>query len=243
MIRRVRYAFALTLSLSVIIFSAPSSAKGQVDVRVASRSGVVVRANPSADAAVVETLQSMAKVTVLEQLGSWLRVATSSRVGYVKASDLSASTVSKPPVTPVVSVLEAPAVPLYQTTSGQVIAGYKDPGTATLFSVVLTGGGHFYSGESKKGAMLLGIGLGSFVVGAAASTASCDGYSCSTNTTPLVLGALAYMGTWVYGIMDAGDAARRHNASVGLRTVGANVMLRQLSAGRTGIGLSIMSGN
>ncbi len=107
-----------------------------------------------------------------------------------------------------------------QNNSSMNMLGYKDPGTATLIGVLVTGGGQFYSGETTKGATLLGIGLGSLVVGAAASGTSCGTYSsyssCSTNTAPLLLGTLAYLGTWVYGIMDAGNAARRHNTSLGL---------------------------
>ncbi len=213
----------------------PSEAVGQSDVRLAARAGVPVRSTPSADATVVESLPNMAKVTVLEVMGNWLKIATSSRVGYVKASDVSAVA-----VTPVVSVLEVPSL-IYQTQSGQTLAGYKDPGTATLFSVLLTGGGHFYAGDTKKGAVLLGVGVGSLIAAAAATGASCNGYSCSSSTAPLLLGSLAYLGTWVYGIADSGNAARRHNAAVGLRTVGSRLRINQLGNGTTVIGVSLSS--
>jgi hypothetical protein len=116
---------------------------------------------------------------------------------------------------------------------------YKDPGTSTLIGVLVTGGGQFYSGETTKGAALLGIGLGSLVVGVAASGVSCSGYSCSSNTAPLVLGTLAYFGTWIYGIMDAGNAARRHNTSLGLKTIGTQPVVRSFADGRRGIGISV----
>jgi hypothetical protein len=233
-----RFKCILIAMLAVLSTSAAVSTRVQAqgDVRVAARSGVAIRSNPTTDATIIETLQSMAKVTVLENLGGWLRVASASKVGYVRASDLSA-----PAVTPVVGVFESPT-PVYQTQAGQMLVGYKDPGTATLFSVLLTGGGHFYSGDSKKGAVLLGIGLGSLIAGAAATSASCDAYSCSTSTAPIVVGSLVYLGTWIYGIADAGSAARRHNAAVGLRTVGSRLTLRQLAAGTTGIGLSFDTG-
>lgn len=86
--------------------------------------------------------------------------------------------------------------------------GYKDPGIATLLSVVVTGGGQLYSGETTKGAALLGIGLGSLVVGAAASSPD--------NATPVLLGSLVYLGTWVYGIADASSSAQRMNARNGV---------------------------
>jgi hypothetical protein len=122
-------------------------------------------------------------------------------------------------------------------------AGYKDPGTATLFSVLLTGGGHFYSGETRKGATLLGVGLGSFIAGAAMSGGvSCSDYSCSNNTTPLVVGSLVYLGTWIYGIVDSGNAARRQNAIHGFNTVGLSPTVKPLNNGRSGIGLEVAIG-
>lgn len=126
-----------------------------------------------------------------------------------------------------------------QNSSSVNMLGYKDPGTATLIGVLVTGGGQFYSGETTKGATLLGIGLGSLVVGASASGVSCSGYSCSSNTAPLLLGTLAYFGTWIYGIMDAGNAARRHNTSLGLKTIGATPVVQTFADGRKGYGMSI----
>ena len=43
--------------------------------------------------------------------------------------------------------------------------GKKDTGTATLISVLITGGGQIYTGETNRGLLLLGGGLGSVVVG------------------------------------------------------------------------------
>ena len=99
---------------------------------------------------------------------------------------------------------------------------YKDPGTATLISVLITGGGHIYAGETGKGAALLGIGIGAPIIGLVASSstvsASCDFYSCSddTNYTPLLIGFAAGLGAWIYGIADSGKAAHRMNAKQGL---------------------------
>lgn len=103
-----------------------------------------------------------------------------------------------------------------QTTYQPPPPGYKDPGTATLFGVLITGGGHFYSGETGKGLALLGIGTGAYVVGAVATASSCNSYgdSCD-NVAPLLLGAGVALGTWIYGIVDADDAARRTNAENG----------------------------
>jgi hypothetical protein len=94
--------------------------------------------------------------------------------------------------------------------------GYKDPGIATIASVVIPGGGQMYSGETKKGVALLGIGMGSLVLGYAASV---DGGSAA----PAAVGYLVYLGTWVYGIMDAGDSAHRMNAKNGMAVGGMRV--------------------
>lgn len=144
----------------------------------------------------------------------------------------------------VVFIVSAAILLSSQTAQGQQnnsanMLGYKDPGTSTLIGVLITGGGQFYSGETTKGATLLGIGLGSLVVGAAASGVSCNGYSCSSNTAPLLLGYVTYLGTWVYGLMDAGNAARRHNTSLGLKTVGAVPVVQTFADGRKGLGISV----
>lgn len=106
-------------------------------------------------------------------------------------------------------------------------AGYRDPNMATIVSVLVPGGGHLYSGETKKGAMILGIGLGGLVLGTALSVESvgCDGLDCDTdaNYLPMTAGYLVYLGSWVYGIMDASDSAARMNARRGLAIGGVQV--------------------
>jgi len=99
--------------------------------------------------------------------------------------------------------------------------GFKETGTATLWSVLITGGGQFYAGESGKGLALLGGSLGSVILGAALSTdATCDisGFNISCNEanfTPLYAGIGASLALWIYGIMDAPKAAKRTNAKNG----------------------------
>jgi len=103
-------------------------------------------------------------------------------------------------------------------------AGFKDPGTATLLSVVIPGGGQLYSGETRKGLTLLGVGMGGFTLGAAMTFASAgvscneDTFSCESegSALPAVLGYMAYLGTWIYGIADASSSAQRMNTKHGL---------------------------
>jgi len=118
---------------------------------------------------------------------------------------------------------------------------YKDPGTATLLSVVIPGGGQLYSGETGKGAAILGVGLGSFIVGSA-DPGSCDSnFNCGSNVAPLVIGSLVYLGAWVYGISDASGSAKRMNTKNGIaRVIPDNVSpLVAPSASGTHVGLSL----
>lgn len=113
---------------------------------------------------------------------------------------------------PLAAAQEAPPTQTYQPPP----PGYKDPSTATLFGVLITGGGHFYSGETGKGLALIGIGYGSYIAGAVVTAASCNssGSDCD-NVAPLLVGAGVALGSWIYGIVDADDAARRTNARNG----------------------------
>ncbi|CAN5456952.1 hypothetical protein BH09GEM1_BH09GEM1_47450 [soil metagenome] len=113
----------------------------------------------------------------------------------------------------------APTLTRAQTQQGAAmpVAEYKDPGTATLLGVLVTGGGQMYSGETSRGLTLLAIGGGSLIAGEVLSVSSCTTVSGSCSLAPIAVGTLVYLGTWAYGLMDAGDAARRHNMSGGVK--------------------------
>lgn len=107
-------------------------------------------------------------------------------------------------------------------------SGYKDPNTALLVSVLVPGGGHLYSGETKKGLTILGVGVGGLILGTALSVDSvgCDeNLNCDTdaNYLPMTAGYLVYLGSWVYGIIGASDSAVRMNAQRGLAVGGVQV--------------------
>jgi hypothetical protein len=90
---------------------------------------------------------------------------------------------------------------------------YKNGATATLFGLLVTGGGHFYAGEAGRGAAILGGAIASVVAGVALSTpGGCSGYSCQeADTQPLAIGYSAALGLWLYGVIDAHRAADRTN--------------------------------
>ena len=116
----------------------------------------------------------------------------------------------------------------------------KDPAMATMLSFFLTGTGHMYSGERVKGGALLA--LTAVGVGVAAKQLSCAASStCESTTGGMTLGAagmVAFFGSWLYGIMDAGDAARRFNSGHGL-AVGIEPVVTPGGGGRTRLGLSV----
>lgn len=108
----------------------------------------------------------------------------------------------------------ATAVP---TAAQTAPAQPKDAGIATLLSVLITGGGQLYTGEVRRGATMLGVGLGSLLIGSALSVSSCDTESalndgCSKSYAALGIGTVVYLGTWIYGIVDAPKSADRQNA-------------------------------
>jgi hypothetical protein len=118
----------------------------------------------------------------------------------------------------------------------------KDPSMATLYSFFVPGTGHMYAGERGKGAGLLALSVTGVVL--AANSLSCAADSdCESTTGKMTLGAagmLAFFGSWIYGIMDSSDAARRYNNRYGLAAAGVQpVVVPGLDRGRTGIGFAV----
>jgi hypothetical protein len=91
--------------------------------------------------------------------------------------------------------------------------GYKDSGMAVLFSLLIVGGGHFYSGETTTGVAFL---LGTAVL-AGVAIASCNYDTCDEG---VATGALVGAGVLaIVSIFDGAAAAGRSNRR-GLRVTG-----------------------
>jgi hypothetical protein len=116
----------------------------------------------------------------------------------------------------------------------------KDPSKATMLAFFLTGAGQMYSGERFKGAGLLA--LTAVGIGVASKQLSCATASdCKSTTGGMALGAagmVAFFGSWLYGIMDASDAARRFNSTHGLAS-NVEPFISPDDRGRTRVGLSL----
>jgi hypothetical protein len=106
-----------------------------------------------------------------------------------------------------------------------------DPGSATRRAYFFPGGGHFYTGETMRGAALLGVAGGSLLAGALLSSrggrcSSGDSgcvydheaheYRRESSRTPLYIGAAVAAGSWIYGIVDARSSAARMNRRNGV---------------------------
>ncbi len=185
---------------------------------------------------------------VLDRPGEWVRVFANDQVGFVHGA-LTGPLASSAPATP---AQQQPAQPPYRGgTAGQqvplqVATGVPDksPGTPRLFAVLITGGGHLYAGETTKGLTLMGISLGAWLAGTALSSPSCSfsGFdaSCDDGLGPLYLGAAVAGATWIYGILDADDAARRQNTRLAsMANADLRPHLSSRSDGATRVGLSV----
>jgi hypothetical protein len=139
---------------------------------------------------------------------------------------------------------ETPAVQQGQQSG----PSYKDPGTATRIAGLITGGGHVYAGETKKGLLLLGGSLGSVISGYMLTLAACStdhlDTSCSlASLAPYVLGVLGAAGFWAYGVVDAPEAAKRANARNGYAALPVEPLLGVNARGQATVGLRLSVGN
>ncbi len=136
-----------------------------------------------------------------------------------------------------------------------------DPGTARQRAYLFPGGGHFYTGETLRGAALLGVAAGSLIAGALLSSSggSCEptapGDGCeydpntheyrsgSSNRTPLYVGAAVAAGSWIYGIVDARNSAarmnRRNGVALGPVTAHPEPLVGVARDGRTEVGMRV----
>lgn len=125
-------------------------------------------------------------------------------------------------------------------------AAYREPQKAFCLACLIAGGGHFYTGETKKGAALLGIAAAGLIGGAVLSSGeSDDPFDCEydfethecepeSNRTPLLIGAGIAAASWVYGIVDSRPSAARMNARNGYQVRPAVEMQPMLGLGRGG---------
>jgi hypothetical protein len=99
----------------------------------------------------------------------------------------------------------------------------KSGTAATVLSVLVPGAGHIYTGETGKGLALFGIGVGGVVFGSymwqrnvMEDVVDCEDFGCALDSASehsawAYAGMVAFLGSWVYGMVDASNSARRVN--------------------------------
>jgi len=193
---------------------------------------VNLRVAPSVDSGVVRALGAGTLVVVISRDGGWTKVQLKGQatLGWIRSSLLvavpsgvpapAAPATTAPPVAPAapapsdaapppakrIGPPPPPAASPAPQGSGNP-PGYKDPGMATLFSVLITGGGQIYAGDTGRGFLLMGGGVGAVIIGCgvSGSLSACE------------LGLVVDLGVYVYAIVDAAPTARRMNARNGVK--------------------------
>ncbi len=105
--------------------------------------------------------------------------------------------------------LHAPA----QTTDNRAPESddLKNPRTAQLITLAVPGGGHIYAGETATGIGTLFISAAAIGAGAFYSNCVWQSGDGTCSKAPLYVGLAVHTGNWILSLLDAPDAARRHN--------------------------------
>jgi len=94
---------------------------------------------------------------------------------------------------------------------------YKDPQLATVWGLVVPGGGQMYAGRGVKGAQIFAGSAGALTVGYLMSSRSCtwigDSDSCTADRRQsfVIAGTIGAL-LWIYGLTTAADDAHDFNA-------------------------------
>lgn len=134
--------------------------------------------------------------------------------------------------------------PAPTTTQPAAVVGGKSAGAATLLSLLVPGGGQMYAGEVGNGLLYLGTTIAAPIVGlylAEAAYANCD-YDCDYDTGSVTYGVVFGASTWLWSVLDAGDAARRTNAKMARTAARSFDLAPSLAAtplGETRVGLRV----
>jgi uncharacterized protein YraI len=218
------------------MFAVTSLAAQQSETMRVNADRVNVRSAPSIDSTIVRAISKGTVVTVLSRDGAWSKVQVQgqSTIGWVRSNLLVAvsggavsaqgtaptttgslsdtpkpqSNSTPPPPAPAQRSVASPPAPAPQREAHS--AGFKEPGTATLISVLITGGGQFYAGDTSRGLIMFAVGDGALIVGCGLAASNGSYALCG-------VGALVYVGTWIYSIADAAPTTRRMNEQRGAR--------------------------
>jgi hypothetical protein len=113
-------------------------------------------------------------------------------------------------------------------------AGYKDGGTATLLSFLITGAGQIYTGETGTGLLYFLTSTAAIGAGVAATNWNC--FDC--DYTPALVGLSVGAAIWIGSIIDAGPSARRQNRKLAAARQSAFAPIIETSPERVRLGLT-----
>lgn len=195
---------------------------------------VNVRQSASASAPIVTALTRGTSVRVIERRAGWAHVTTATVRGWIRgdlirvltknpsespkqpaaadedkaATSVTAAAEQQPPI----------AIPSTQPATISDTWNFRDPGSARQYAWYAPGGGHLYSGETLKGAVLLAAPLVALYTGIPKIVgADCGrGFALILFVKCAPLHTAVMVGAYAFGILDADDSARRMNERRGL---------------------------
>jgi len=97
----------------------------------------------------------------------------------------------------------------------------KSGGTAFILSLLITGGGQFYNGETGKGVAMLGMGIVGIALVISGTESTNDGYSYESSESEgqVTLGAMLWLGAALWSVIDAPISSARINRENGFASL------------------------
>lgn len=261
----------LTMMVALLATVPGHAQQSPQQVRMTAQNGNL-RQGPNTNQPIVGSVTSGTILEVIDRTGPWYRVRIAPDLGIPAQVAFVHESLVQPVGGPVAAAPPQQAYPPQQVYPqappsygngyppsygaqfpGARPEGYKDPTMARLFSAVVPGGGQFYTGETTKGATILGLWAAGWILPGVfayneASDCSFDPYSGDYgNCDPDGIMAAAYLGyavslgSWIYGIVDAGNAAKRANTRLGiaLGSVVVQPMVMAAPSGTAGVGVNL----
>lgn len=142
-----------------------------------------------------------------------------------------------------VTVANLMPLPAAAQEGGTQTVELRDPELAQRYAYYFSGVGHFYTGETGRGAALAGVTLvglwmGAGALGCSVAESSILNSDMGCSTAKLLLTWAAAGAAYVYGIIDAPKSAERMNAKrLAPARIGLNAGIEQ--GGRVSLGLRI----
>lgn len=211
----------LVILVALLLGARPAHAQQEQQIELTA-SPTNVRGGRSIAAPIVAVLAKGTVLPVLDADGSWYRVALSPELGVAVTEGYVHRSVSRvlpseagDPAAPRPMAASAPQTRFDEARlPARAIAptaSYRDPTIALVIGLLVPGGGQFYTGETGRGALYLGISVGAPLLGEMVSASTCNDYVGTCSLTPMYLGVAAALASWIYGAVKAQSSAEAMN--------------------------------